>query len=158
MAFINTIAVSLFLLQLSFACNPAFYFNIEKKLFWHISFSSACFCYYRKHPNNDNKISSQLACFQQRFQDWFFVRRFTIRIWQNLNEHYCYLTSIKSAIWQIDTNRSPFQLLNMLPFHILRNTRTLKTNLLQFIIIFSKYYFKIGTIFHLFLSSYLFTA
>ena len=31
LAFINAIAVSLFLLQLLFACNPAFYFNMRKK-------------------------------------------------------------------------------------------------------------------------------
>ena len=29
-AFINAIAVSFFLLQLSFVCNPAFYFNMGK--------------------------------------------------------------------------------------------------------------------------------
>ena len=36
--------------------------------------------------------------------------------------------------------------------------RTLKTNLLGFISIFSKYYFKIGTIYLLFLSSHIFPA
>ena len=42
----------------------------------------------------------------------------TIQIWQNLDEHQYYLTSTKSVICQIDTNCSPFQSLNMLPFHI----------------------------------------
>ena len=42
----------------------------------------------------------------------------TIQIWRNLNEHYCYLTSTKSVIQQIDANCSPFQSLNMLTFHI----------------------------------------
>ena len=40
-----------------------------------------------------------------------------------------------------------------------QQARTLKTNLLQFdIIFFSKYYFKTGTFFLLFLSSHVFTA
>ena len=42
----------------------------------------------------------------------------TIQIWQNLNEHHYYLTLTKSVICQIDANYSPFQSLNMLPFHI----------------------------------------
>ena len=50
--FINAIAVSLFLLQLSFTCNRAFYFSIGRNLWRHISFSFTCFSYYRKHPNN----------------------------------------------------------------------------------------------------------
>ena len=39
--FTNVIAVSLLLLP--FTCNSVFYFNIGKKLWRHISFSSACF-------------------------------------------------------------------------------------------------------------------
>ena len=59
----SAITVSLFLLQLSFAYNPAFYFNMGRQ----ILFSSTYFCYYRKHPNNDNKICPLLysSCFQQ---------------------------------------------------------------------------------------------
>ena len=53
---INVIAVSLFLLQIWFACNPAFYFNVGEKLRRHITFSCTCFWYCRKHPINDNKI------------------------------------------------------------------------------------------------------
>ena len=42
----------------------------------------------------------------------------TIEIWRNLNEHHYYLTSTKPMIFQRDANCSPFQSLNMLPFHI----------------------------------------
>ena len=52
--------VSLFLLQLLFACNPVFYFNKGKKLWRHISFSFTRFCYYRK-ANNDKKICQLLS-------------------------------------------------------------------------------------------------
>ena len=47
-----TLLVSLFLFQLSFACNPTLYFNIGKKLLWYISFSSISLCCYRQHANN----------------------------------------------------------------------------------------------------------
>ena len=50
--FFNAIAESLLL---SFACNWGFYFNIGKKLRSHKTFS-ACFYYYSKYLNNDNKI------------------------------------------------------------------------------------------------------
>ena len=53
-AFIKVIAISLFIIQLSFAWSPAFYFR--KNLWAHISFYSTCFWYYRIHPHNDNKI------------------------------------------------------------------------------------------------------
>ena len=113
---INSNAVSLFLLQLSLACNPAFYFNIVKRLWRHASFSFTCFCYYRKpNPNNDNICPLQSTCFQQRFHDWFSVLRFN-----SDNHHYC-LTPTNSVFCQIDTNFSnPVQ------------ARTLKTDLLQF--------------------------
>ena len=77
-AFVNPITGSLFLLQLSFACNQAFYFNMGKKLWRPISFSSKCFCYYRKHPNNNKKICPALSspCFQQQLYDWFLVLRY----------------------------------------------------------------------------------
>ena len=42
----------------------------------------------------------------------------TIQICRNLNEHYYYLISNTSVIWQIGANCSPFQLQNMLPFHV----------------------------------------
>ena len=75
----------------------------------------------------------------------------TIQMCQNLNEHYYYLISTTSVIWQVDTGCSPFQSLNMLPFYF-RLDRTLKTNLLGLILNFSKFCFKAGTICPLFLS------
>ena len=42
----------------------------------------------------------------------------TIQICRNLNEHYYYLISTTTVIWQIDASCSPFQSQNMLPFHI----------------------------------------
>ena len=42
----------------------------------------------------------------------------TIQICQNLNEHYHYLVLTTSVILQIDADCSPFQSLNMFPFHI----------------------------------------
>ena len=68
---------SLFLHQLSFACNSASCFNMRKKLWRHKSLFSICFCFPRKYPNNDNKIWSlpPSACFQQSFHDWFSVIR-----------------------------------------------------------------------------------
>ena len=80
----------------------------------------------------------------------------TIQICRNLNEHYYYLISTTPMIWQIDTNCSPFQLLNVLAFHI--KFRRLKTNLLGLISIFSNYYPEKGTVYLLFLSSHVFTA
>ena len=57
----NAIIVRLFLLQLSFAYNPPFYFNMEK------SYKDISFSYH----NNDNKICPLLSsfCFQQNFHD-----------------------------------------------------------------------------------------
>ena len=80
----------------------------------------------------------------------------TIQIWGNLNEHYYYLTSTKSVIFQIDTNCSPSQSLNMLPFHI--SQERFKLIYYSLIANFSKYFFKTGTLCLLFLSSHVFTA
>ena len=93
--------------------------NWEKTIWRHISFSSTCFCYYRKHPNNDNKIC-QLPYFLASSTTFMTDSTYldTIQIYQNLNEYYYYLISTTSLIWQIDANFSPFQSLNMLPFHI----------------------------------------
>ena len=121
-----------------------------KKLLRHISFSSSCFCYYRTHPNNNNKICPKPS-FMPNSQYLG-----PIQIWWNLNEHYYYLTSTKSVICQIDANCSPFQLLNMLPFQI-------RLECLQLIYYsltsnFSTYLFKIGTLCLLFLSSHVFAT
>ena len=79
----------------------------------------------------------------------------TIQIWQNLSEHYYYLILTKSVIWQIDADRSPFQSQNMLPFS--HQIGMLENNPLGLISIFSKFYFKTGTVCLLFLSSHIFT-
>ena len=68
----------------------------------------------------------------------------TIQIRRNVNEHYYYLTSTTSMICQIDANCSPFQSLNMLPYHIW--LERLKLIYYDFNIKFSKYYFKTDTI------------
>ena len=123
--FINAIAVSLFW------CSS---FNLPAIIFF--IFTSTCFSYYIKHPHNDNKICPLLSF----MTDSKYLG--TIQIWWNLNEHYFYLTSTKSVIFQIDANCSPFQSLNMLPFHI-----RLVSNV-------SRYFFKTGTFCLLFLSSH----
>ena len=82
----------------------------------------------------------------------------TIQMLGNLNEHHCYVTSVKSMISQIqiDANCSPFQSLNMLPFQA--RLERLNFDLLQFDMTFSKYQFKTGTLCLLFLSARVFTA
>ena len=118
------------------------------------TFSSTCLCCYRKHPNIDNEfcILPSLPCYQQHFHDWFMYLGTTQICW-NLNKHCYYLISTLSMIWQIDASCSPFQCLNMLPFHI----RMLGASLLGLITsTFSKYYFKTGTICLFVLSSHVF--
>ena len=71
---------SKFILTPVFIClQSSSYFNMEKKAMKaNIRLiSSTCFCYYRKHPNNDNKICPlpSSSCFQQHFHDWFNVLR-----------------------------------------------------------------------------------
>ena len=130
-----------------------------KKLWRHISFSSICFCYYRKHPNNDNKIFPlpSSSCFQQHFHDWFYVLRWNSDLWK-LVWTLLLSNSTTSVIWHIDANCFPFQLLKVPVTSFSHQARTLKTNLLGLISNFSKYYFKTGTICLLFLSSHVFTA
>ena len=50
--FITSNAVSLFLLEISFACNPAFYFNMGKTTKTYIILLHM-FLLLQKHPNND---------------------------------------------------------------------------------------------------------
>ena len=80
----------------------------------------------------------------------------TIQILQNLNKNYYYLTSAKAMICQIDANCSPFHPLNMLPFH--SRLERLKLICYSLMTIFSKYHFKTGTLYILFLSSHVFTS
>ena len=75
----------------------------------------------------------------------------TIQIYRNLNEHHYYLTSTKSVICQKNVNCSPFQVINILPFHI--KVEPLKLIYYNLISGFSKYYFKTDTICLLSLSS-----
>ena len=92
--FNNAIEVSLFLLQLSFACKPALHFNNGKKLLWHISFSSTCFSYYRKHRNND-VLRFVRYCLLLAYKSTFMTDSQylgTIHTWKSLNEHHYYLT------------------------------------------------------------------
>ena len=135
----DSIAVSLLLLHFLFAYCPAFYLNIGKKLWRHISFSSICFFYYKKHPNNHNKICPlpSSTCFQQHCHDWLLF------------------PSTKSAICQIDANCSLFQSFNMLLFHI--RLEYIKLIYYGLVSVFSKYYFKIGTICLFFVSSHVLT-
>ena len=75
---INAIAVTLFSY---FSFNlPAIqlYISTWEKRYEDISFSFTCFCYYRKHPNINNKIFPlpYSTCFQQQFHDWFFLLRY----------------------------------------------------------------------------------
>ena len=116
-----------------------------KKLEGHIWFSSTSLNYYRKHTNDNNKISPlpSSVCFQQPFPDWFSVLRYNLDL-KKLQWATLWLTSNKSVISQIDANCSPFQLLNMLPFHI--KPERLKLTCYSLISNYSKYYFKIWAI------------
>ena len=80
----------------------------------------------------------------------------TIQIWQNLKEHHYHLTTTESVIYQIDTNCPLFQSLNMHLFH--KKLERLKLIYYGLILNFSKYYFKTGTIYLLFVSSHVFTT
>ena len=144
---------SYFSFHLSFF--PNFYFNIGKKLRTYISFSK-CFCYYKKHPNNDYKIFRLPfpARFQQRFHDWSLYLG-TNQIWRNLNEHSYYLISSKSVIWQIGKLFS-IPVVEYASFS--HQARMVKTNLVRLISNFSKCYFKTDTICFLFFSLHAFTA
>ena len=107
---------------------------MRKNMRRHISFSSTCFCHYRKHTNNDSKIypPASSAFSQQHFHDLY------------LNG-----TSTKFVIRQIDVNCCLVQSLNMLPFHI--RPERLKMTCYNFIANFSRCYFKTGKLCLLFL-------
>ena len=109
-----------------------------KKLWSRMSFSSTCFCYYRKHPNNDKKICPlPSSCFQQHFYDCS-MYLCTIQICRNLNEYNYYLIPTTFVIWQI----------------VLHSSRWICFPISNF----SKYYFKTGTTCLLFSFSHVFTA
>ena len=117
-----------------------------KKLWRYISFSSTYFCYYRKHPNNNNKIYSLLSFMTD--SQYLGI----IQIWWNLNEYYYYLTSPKSFIYQIALHSSRWNA------SFRHQIRKLKTDLLQFNINFSRHFFKTSTLCLLFLSSHVFDS
>ena len=115
---------------------------MRKKLLAHVSFCSTCFCYYLKHPNNENMICPLSSSNNTFMTDTQYFG--TIQIWIFLNEHHYYLTSTKFVICQIGTNCSLFQLLNMLSFHV--GLELLKLICYSLILFFSKYHIKTGTL------------
>ena len=114
-----------------------------------IELSTTCFYYYKKHPNSDNKFDHVLHAFNSSFMTVSLYLR-KIQIWRNLNVHCYYLISTKSVIWQIDANCSSLQSLNMPLFGIMPERLKL--------IYYQIYYFKIGIICPLFLSSHVFSG
>ena len=62
--FITSNAVSLFLLEISFACNPAFYFNMGKTTKTYIILLHM-FLLLQKHPNNDLPVLASNNAFVQ---------------------------------------------------------------------------------------------
>ena len=147
-------AISLFLLQLSFACNPAFYFNMEKKLWRRISFCSTCFCYYKKYE----KTIIRFTCYHLLLSSnsTFMTKSLnlgTIQIWRDELMD----TAIKSVICQI-ANCSPFHSIHTSPlictpnqetgFYMITASVLKRLKLIYYGLIsnFSKYYFKTGAI------------
>ena len=75
---------------LSSACQLVYHIStLEKKLWWHISFSSTCLCYYGKHPT---------AAAVQRCS----VKKVILEISQNSQEHNC--ASVSFSIKLQDCN------------------------------------------------------
>ena len=119
-----SLLLTLFLLQLSFACTcyPTFYFSMGKNLQRYISFSSACF-WYRKHTNNDNNIFP-LASFMTDSQ---YSR--AIQFWKNLNN----ITIVNFNHTRDLSNRHNLFSIIVAEFtSFSKQVRTLKTDLLQF--------------------------
>ena len=128
-----------------------------KKLWRHISFSSTCFCYYRKYLNKDSKIcplrSSSFS--QQHFHDWFYVLRYNS---DRSKLEWTLLLFSFNYIRDLTNTRKLFSILVAEHASFSHQGRTVKSNLLGLISTFSKYYFKTGTICFLLLSSHVFTA
>ena len=110
-----------------------------------------------KNPFNENEIwpLPPSSCFQQHFHDWFYVLRCNSDLdkleWILLLFNFNYirhLTNIHKLFSIPVAEYTSFS----------HQARTLKTNLLGFISNFSKYCFKIETIYFLFSSSHIFTA
>ena len=129
-----------------------------KKLWRHKSFSSICFCYYRKHPNNDNKICllPSSSCFQQQhFHDRLYLLGYNSDLskleWTLLLFNFNYICDL--------TNRRRLFSIPVAEYsRFSHKASTLKTNLLGLISNFAKYYFKTGSSCLFFLSSLVFTT
>ena len=105
---------SSFLLQFSFANKPALYFKMGKSCddIYHSVFTGNMLITMMRFAHYHLPLAYSSTVM---IDSMYLV---TIQIFPNLNEHYNYLISTASVIWQIDANYSPFQLLNMPPFHI----------------------------------------
>ena len=119
-----------------------------------MSFFRIYFYYYRKYPNNDNKICPlPSSCFQKHFLDWFYVLRYNSDLpkleWTLLLFNF-------NCIRNMTNRRKLFSVPVTEYASFSHQARTLKTNLLGLITNFSKYYFK--TVCLHFLSSYVFTT
>ena len=132
-----------------------------KKLWIHISFSCTCFCYYEKHPNNDNKICPlpSYSCFQRHLHYWFYVLKYNSDLpkleWTPLfNFNYIRYLANRRKLFSIPVAEHTSFSHQAFFSHLF----TLKANLLGLIANFSKYYFKTGTIYLLFLSSHVFAG
>ena len=122
-----------------------------------MSFSITCFCYYKKHPNNDNKICPlpPSPCFQQSFHDWFYVLMYNSDLskleWTLLIFNFNFIRDL--------TNRHRLFSIPVAEYASFSyQVRTLRTNLLGLIPNFSKHYSKISTICFVLLPSHVFTA
>ena len=95
--------------------------TFEKKLWRHALFPYTCFCYYRKHPNNDNKIChlSSSAFFQQHYHYWFSLLRCNLDVTKLEFKLLFFNFNQIRYFNHIDANWYPFQSLGMLPFHIM---------------------------------------
>ena len=128
-----------------------------KKLWRHISFSSTCFCYYRKHPNKNNQICPlpSFSCFQQHLHDWFYAPRYN----SDLSRlEWTLLLFDFHEIRDLTNRRKLFSIPVAQYASFSHQATTLKTNLIGLISNFSKHYFKTVTIWLLFVSSHVFTA
>ena len=110
-----------------------------------------------KHPNNNNKICPlpSTTCFQQHFHDWFYV----LSCKSDLSKLEWTILLFNSNYIRHLTNRRKLFAIPVAEYaSCSHQVRTLKTNPLGLISSFSKYYFKTGTIFLLFLPSHVLTA
>ena len=120
--------------------------KVKIKLWIPILFSFTSFCYYRKHPNNDNKICT-LPCsasFQEHFNVWFSVTGYNSDLgrleWMPLLFSSSYLSNRRKLFFIPVTEYAFFS----------HQATTFKTDLLKF------NYIKTGLLLLIFLSSHVF--